>query len=302
MGVVHAEQTIDLQFVVSCFCHQPYQYSCDWLDANLDKRDDEESSFSIVNALIVSTTMKWIVFSIFFLAFAATVSVIDELSALSKLWANVESSLSAVNEVANIQTASTGVASTPNGMSQGQVAELFGSLNHFLQGKEEKKIISERIRPIVNESNTRLPQLPPSRTNRSERILVVYSGPTDVMDPAIPIKKFNIPDKKTELYRVNFEYFLEHGVQCKTQDTMLVVTQVIADVYRSRVEELHRQCQEHGHSVILALRNNTCLDLETVRVALYDGYVDVPSYDYFVCTCPKVKLTFACSIYTNCLT
>lgn len=247
--------------------------------------------------------MKWIAFSIFFLAFAATVSVIDELSALSKLWANVDSPLSAVNEVANVQTGSTGVgASTRNDMSQDQVTELFGSLNHFVQGKEEMKRISERIRPIVNESNTRLPQLPPIRTNKSERILVVYSGPTDVLDPAIPIRKYNIPDKKTELYRVNFEYFLEHGVQCKTQDTVLVVTQVVADVYRSRVEELHRQCQEHGHSVILALRNNTCLDLETVRVALYDGYVDVPSYDYFVCTCPKVKLKFAFSIYTDCLT
>jgi hypothetical protein len=46
----------------------------------------------------------------------------------------------------------------------------------------------------------------------------------------------------------------------------------------------HQKCQQdYGNSVIvLATRNNICLDLESVRVTLYGGYVNVSSYDYFV--------------------
>jgi hypothetical protein len=41
--------------------------------------------------------------------------------------------------------------------------------------------------------------------------------------------------------------------------------------------------RHHGHSVILAKRNSTCLDLGSVRLALYGEYVkDVSVYDYFV--------------------
>jgi hypothetical protein len=48
------------------------------------------------------------------------------------------------------------------------------------------------------------------------------------------------------------------------------------------VDDLHRTCQDYGHQVVMATRNNTCLDLESVRVALYGGYIDVSAYDYFL--------------------
>jgi hypothetical protein len=103
------------------------------------------------------------------------------------------------------------------------------------------------------------------------------------MNPDFPLDKYQKGHKKIELYRLNFEYFLKWGIQCRTQDTILVVTDVVADKYRMQVQQMHNDChQRYNHSVILAVRNNTCLDLESVRVALYGRYVNVSNYDHFV--------------------
>eukprot|EP00546_Thalassionema_frauenfeldii_P020856 CAMPEP_0178903650 /NCGR_PEP_ID=MMETSP0786-20121207/5270_1 /TAXON_ID=186022 /ORGANISM="Thalassionema frauenfeldii, Strain CCMP 1798" /LENGTH=431 /DNA_ID=CAMNT_0020575035 /DNA_START=235 /DNA_END=1527 /DNA_ORIENTATION=+ len=133
----------------------------------------------------------------------------------------------------------------------------------------------------------RLPMKPFQRITKSgDKVLVVYSGPTDLLTESIVqggIIKHQ--DRKTELYRKNFEHFLKYGVQCKTQDTVLVVTKVVELRYRSKVEQLNVECQKFGHRVIMAVRNNTCLDLETVRLVMEDGKdfgVDVNLYDYFV--------------------
>ena len=126
------------------------------------------------------------------------------------------------------------------------------------------------------------------------RFSFVYSGPTELMDAHTEDHKI----KMMELYRLNFEYFLRHGIHCQTQDTILVVTDVVAARYQTQVDELHHRCQdEFGNFVRLVLRNNTCYDLESVRVALeFAGQGDRPAvmtnttsskivasyYDYFV--------------------
>jgi hypothetical protein len=114
----------------------------------------------------------------------------------------------------------------------------------------------------------------------TSKVLVVYSGPTDlVVNPEL----LKI-DTRNELYRLNFEYFLRHGVQCQTQDTILVVTSSVQQHYQHRIDRMNQYCQQHhGHMVKMALRNNTCRDLETVRRVMHDhDIVDVLHYDYFI--------------------
>ena len=133
-----------------------------------------------------------------------------------------------------------------------------------------------------------------------DRILVVYSGPTELMDQNMEPNKISRAHKKMELYRLNFEFFLLHGIQCQTQDTLLVVTDVVATKYQAQIDKLHDQChQKYGNFVRMITRNNTCYDLESVRVAIeYTEQGDRPAvmtnrgttdgasiaayYDYFV--------------------
>jgi hypothetical protein len=102
-----------------------------------------------------------------------------------------------------------------------------------------------------------------------DKILVVYSGPTDLLDPNIRPEQMKRTHKKMELYRLNFELFLRHGIHCQTQDTLLVVTDVVKARYQTQIDELHNQCHHnYGNYVRLLVRNNTCLDLDSVRVAI----------------------------------
>ncbi|KAI2507395.1 hypothetical protein MHU86_7008 [Fragilaria crotonensis] len=100
-----------------------------------------------------------------------------------------------------------------------------------------------------------------------------------------------------ELYRLNFEFFLRHGIHCQTQDTLLVVTEVVKSKYQTQIDELHDKChRNYGNYVKLIARNNSCLDLDSVRVAIeYTEQSDRPAvvtnrnntkiaayYNYFV--------------------
>jgi hypothetical protein len=84
---------------------------------------------------------------------------------------------------------------------------------------------------------SQLPQRPLTlRKNKDKSIiLVVYSGPSDVMDPEMPLLDYRRGHKKIVLYRLNFEFFfLEHGIQCQTQDhNIFVLTELVAPAYRS---------------------------------------------------------------------
>lgn len=138
---------------------------------------------------------------------------------------------------------------------------------------------------LLTSDDPRLPKRPTKpATKPTDRVLVVYSGPTQVVNRTIvEHPSSNKFERKAELYRVNFEHFLKYGVQCKTQDTVLVVTKEVEVQYRARVDRMHAECQsKYKHQVILAIRNSTCLDLETVRRVFHDDIVDIDSYDYFV--------------------
>lgn len=141
--------------------------------------------------------------------------------------------------------------------------------------------------PMINTTarDERLPRWPTQRaTQPSDKVLVVYSGPTELVDRAkASHPQSSAAERKKELYRVNFEYFLKHGVQCKTQDTVLVVTSSVEEFYRERVKKIHEDCmRDHNHQVLLIIRENKCADLETVRRVMQDDVVDIFSYDFFV--------------------
>jgi hypothetical protein len=121
-------------------------------------------------------------------------------------------------------------------------------------------------------------------TTNQPRILVVYGGPTDVLDFDIPLdNRITAPQVKQLKYHLNTEYFLKHGgVQCKTQDTLLIVTNKTLHLYQDRIQAMDETCaRRYNHRVLITTRENKCLDLEAVRVAVYGGMVNLSTYDYF---------------------
>jgi len=111
------------------------------------------------------------------------------------------------------------------------------------------------------------------------RILVVYSGPT--------YYTLDQNSKKTALYRLNFEYFIKNGIQCQTQDTVLVVTDQVEPYYRQRIDELDLECKtKYGTLVKLITRNDTCYDMESVRTVLNDPVITANvTYDFVYANC-----------------
>jgi hypothetical protein len=115
-----------------------------------------------------------------------------------------------------------------------------------------------------------------SVATKEPRILVAYSAPT-----RIPTNLSD--DSKGELYIRNFDYFLDHGIDCTSQDTVIVLTDVVLDHYRSRLQALDEQCQLNHHRVFVHVRQDKCWDMESVRQIFYEfDKVNLTKLDYFV--------------------
>ena len=115
----------------------------------------------------------------------------------------------------------------------------------------------------------------------SPRILVVFAGPTVGIDSTIHLDEPTVSQVKQLKYHLNMEYFLRYGVQCKTQDTLFILSSATLHLYRNRIRDLDRECRHYNHRVLVTTRENKCLDLEAVRVAVYGDMVNVSTYDYF---------------------
>ena len=93
---------------------------------------------------------------------------------------------------------------------------------------------------------------------------------------------------------MNFVHFLNNGIQCATQDTIIVVTPSVQQHYQEQIDELHSTCWTHYQTKVrMIVRNNTCFDLESVRRVTQDtidstttnGVLtedELTSYDYFI--------------------
>ena len=106
------------------------------------------------------------------------------------------------------------------------------------------------------------------------KILVVYSGPSTMTEGNMD---------KNELYMRNFEFFLRHGIDCKLQDTILVLGKQVAPKYKDRIEKMDFACRnEHSHSITILERENVCYDMESVRLVMHGNVTDILAYDYFI--------------------
>ena len=118
----------------------------------------------------------------------------------------------------------------------------------------------------------------PSSSNNHPSVIVVYSGPTS-LPPA------NNTARKPELYLKNFEHFLRMGgVNCQHHDTVIVLTADVAMQYQAEINHMNQQkCEPNGHFVRTIVRQNKCVDMESVRLVIEgDAGVDAYDYDYFI--------------------
>ena len=109
------------------------------------------------------------------------------------------------------------------------------------------------------------------------KILVLYSGPATLIEGDLD---------KTTLYLRNFDYFLQHGVDCATQDTIVVLGYDVAKLYRHQITQLNLACQQQQHSqshtITLVERENECYDMESVRLVMHGNITNILDYDYFI--------------------
>jgi hypothetical protein len=115
---------------------------------------------------------------------------------------------------------------------------------------------------------------------RGATILVVYAGPSTPRS-----------NPKTELYIKNMEYFLNYGIDCTTQDTVIVVGHDYYMSYFPTIQTLHRNCQQISRgrtNVILVPRlRQECYDMEAAYLTFITGGVPglvhnvIDKYDYF---------------------
>jgi hypothetical protein len=97
---------------------------------------------------------------------------------------------------------------------------------------------------------------------------VIFSAPT-TMDPT---------EGKNWMYLKNFEYFLDHGIDCMRHDTYFVMTPETAIGYQERIEALLKP--DCLFNIIVLEREDKCYDMESMNMFLKTANVDL--YDFFV--------------------
>jgi hypothetical protein len=156
--------------------------------------------------------------------------------------------------------------------------------------EEQQSLLEDRSTSTNDALQT--PSQPQNKNNTAKsRTLVIYGGPTDVldMDQLLHPEALDGPDISRYKYHLNFEYFLQHGIQCNAHDTLIVVTNKVLPYYQRRIQAMDEACQKennNNHRIFLTTRQNKCLDLEVLRVALYDApstptLIQLDAYDYF---------------------
>jgi hypothetical protein len=158
--------------------------------------------------------------------------------------------------------------------------------------EEYRDIIEESFYNFISHQEE-IPEVTDNVAGHEGTTVVVYSGPTSL----------DRGTGKNWLYLKNFEYFLDHGIGCAWQDTVVVVTKPVADHYSHRIKKIQEKCLASGskHTVTLLEREDKCYDMETLLVVFEK--VDLSPYDYFVyLNCgvvgPKLPLAHAESPWT----
>lgn len=106
----------------------------------------------------------------------------------------------------------------------------------------------------------------PIKLNK-EKTLVVYSGPTSVSRAG-----------KDLLYLKNFEFFLQHGIDCHATVVITLGAEAVT-MFADQITQLNATCQELNPIFVLE-REPVCYDMETARKVLQEFPVD--DYDFLV--------------------
>lgn len=139
--------------------------------------------------------------------------------------------------------------------------------------EEEKAKISEDDNNDENYEKEFSPLGSVADPNKSG-ILVVYSGPLYFEDES--------DSEMTQLYRANLEYFLNHGVDCEVQDTVIVVGLPVYHKYKNQIQEMDSKCQETNHRVKMVYRPPECADMGSWSTVLHGNFVDFDQFDFFI--------------------
>ena len=104
------------------------------------------------------------------------------------------------------------------------------------------------------------------------KTVVVYTGPTSM----------DSNKGKNWLYLKNFDYFLDHGIDCEHHDTVLVLTESVADHYEKKVNNIIAKCKAADDEipVRVVVREDKCYDMEGLRSTFEQ--VDLSFYDFLV--------------------
>jgi hypothetical protein len=131
------------------------------------------------------------------------------------------------------------------------------------------KIPSNVVLPVPNTTT----YLSSDQFILNQSILVIFSGPTS-LDTLVG---------KNELYIRNLDFFLQFGVDCRYQDTVISLSPNVETSYRDTLTRMHQNCQALGHSVFILLREEEeCHDLPTLYNLFYGSSISTKVYEYFV--------------------
>jgi len=110
---------------------------------------------------------------------------------------------------------------------------------------------------------------------KGARTVVAYSAPTS-LDRGVDGDEEN----KNGLYLKNFEYFLDHGINCEKHSTLIIMTKPVAEKYGKQIEKMNsRECRRTQYSIDIIVRENKCYDMQSMHVFLE---YDIATYDFFV--------------------
>jgi len=176
----------------------------------------------------------------------------------------------------------------PHHHAQFRKAKLAALDSHSRSSSKNRLIASNKSNPLditsfhkeykrsgaikLNPNQTAVDAATPSQ----DRILVMYSGPTDYV-PFEPFDKAGLR-RKQYLYQHNFEYFLKR-IDCNRHDTAIVLTNKSKIAYASQLQRMDAQCQKTGHRIFLLTREFKCYDMESLRLIL--SSIETNNYDKF---------------------
>jgi len=116
-----------------------------------------------------------------------------------------------------------------------------------------------------------------------KQTLVVYAGPLHMTNKAaVGYETYTERYQMDKLHLANFDFFLQHGIDCTVHDTLLILGEPVKLAYATQLDNMNQACLALGHFIKLVTRDDACGDVEPMRLVLKGGVVDVAPYDALI--------------------